>query len=141
MNTLKRLLLGLVPLRVLRRVLHRHRGHLKQIIVVRTDLNMRRGKEAAQTAHASMGCYLTHRKDPWMRLWLDGAFAKIVVGIDGEAALLDLRNQARDAGVSFCLIQDAGRTEFSNVPTYTALSIGPGEPETITRLTGHLKLR
>jgi peptidyl-tRNA hydrolase len=29
----------------------------KQVIILRKDMNMRKGKMAAQAAHASMGCY------------------------------------------------------------------------------------
>jgi len=118
-----------------------YEGKLKQIIVLRTDLKMRRGKEVSQGAHASMGGYVKHRRDPFMRMWMDGAFAKIAVGISSEEELLALHNEAKELGVSTYLIQDAGRTEFDGVPTYTSVSIGPGEPELIQRLTGTLKLR
>ena len=114
---------------------------LKQIIVLRTDLKMRRGKEIAQGAHASMKATLDNLADPFVTEWLSGPFAKIAVGIDGEEALLDLVRAARQAGIVTALIQDAGRTEFRGVPTYTAAAIGPGDPDKIARLTGHLKLR
>ena len=114
---------------------------LKQIIVLRTDLKMRRGKEIAQGAHASMKATLENMSDPFVKKWLSGPFAKIAVGIDGEKALLDLVEAARSAGVVSALIQDAGRTEFKGVPTYTAAAIGPGDPDDIARLTGQLKLR
>lgn len=130
-----------LPMFLLRRAMRQHRGKLKQIIVLRTDLKMRRGKEIAQGAHASSKVILEHRRDPFVRIWLDGAFAKIAVGIDGEDAFLDLHRKAREAGIACAVIKDAGRTEFHGVETYTALAIGPGDPEKITELTGHLKLR
>ena len=126
---------------ILRPLMRRYEGKLKQIIVLRTDLKMRRGKEIAQGAHASLGGCLKYRRNPFMRMWLDGAFAKIAVGIDGEAALLELHKAAREAGLPSYLIQDAGRTEFNGEPTYTAVAIGPGEPDVVSELTGHLKLR
>lgn len=132
---------GYLPMFLLRPMMRRYEGQLKQIIVLRTDLKMRRGKEIAQGAHASMGGYLKHRRNPFMRMWLDGAFAKIAVGIDGEEALLNLHRDAQAAGLPSYLIQDAGRTEFGGVPTYTAVAVGPGEPELVKELTGHLKLR
>jgi len=134
-------LTALLPMYLLRRAMRQHRGKLKQIIVLRTDLKMRRGKEIAQGAHASSKVILEHRRDPFVRMWLDGAFAKIAVGIDGENAFLDLHRRAREAGIACAVIKDAGRTEFHGVETYTALAIGPGEPKKITELTGHLKLR
>jgi len=141
MNRLTRILLGYAPRPLLQYAMRSYTGQLKQILVLRTDLKMRRGKEIAQGAHASMGGLIAHRRDPFMRMWLTGPFAKIAVGIDGEAALLSLHEAARAEGLPACLIQDAGRTEFGGVPTYTALAIGPGEPEALKELTGHLKLR
>lgn len=132
---------GYLPMFILRRLMRQYDGQLKQIIVLRTDLKMRRGKEIAQGSHASMAGYLKNRRNPFVRIWLDGAFAKIAVGIEGEKALLELHEKARAEGLPTALIQDAGRTEFGGVPTYTAVAIGPGEPDTIKNLTGHLKLR
>lgn len=114
---------------------------LKQIIVVRADLKMRRGKEIAQGAHASGKAMIENLDDPYVKAWLSQAFTKIAVSIDGEEALLNLVAEAKVAGVVHALIQDAGRTEFHGVPTYTAAAIGPGDPDTIARLTSHLKLR
>lgn len=132
---------GYLPMFLLRPLMRRYEGQLKQIIVLRTDLKMRRGKEIAQGAHASMGGMLKFRRNPFMRMWLDGAFAKIAVGIEGEDALLALHQAALEAGLPSYLIQDAGRTEFKGEPTYTAVAVGPGEPERVKELTGHLKLR
>jgi peptidyl-tRNA hydrolase, PTH2 family len=141
MNRFAKFLLSYAPMPVLRHVMRRYDGQLKQMIVLRTDLKMRRGKEIAQGAHASMGGYLKHRRNPFMRMWLDGAFAKVAVGIGSEEALLDLHQKAKAQGVPSYLIQDAGRTEFGGVPTYTSVAIGPGDPEVIKALTGDLKLR
>jgi len=126
---------------ILRYFMKPYQGQLKQIIVLRTDLKMRRGKEIAQGAHASMGGMIKYRRNPFTRMWLNGAFAKIAVGIDSENELLALHRRAKEEGVPSYLIQDAGRTEFKGVPTYTAVAIGPGDPEKIKDLTGDLKLR
>ena len=114
---------------------------LKQILVLRTDLKMRRGKEIAQGAHASMKATLENLDNPFVKAWLSGPFTKIAVGIDGEDALRDLVEAAHAAGLVCASITDAGRTEFAGRPTLTAAAIGPGDPDTVFRLTGHLKLR
>lgn len=124
----------------------------KQVIVIRRDLKMRRGKECAQAAHASMGAILKlgeyinggaelllkldERSEPWLR----GRFAKICVTVSSEQELLDLQKQAEDAGLINCLIQDSGFTEFNGVPTYTTLAIGPDRSDKIDPVTKHLKL-
>jgi PTH2 family peptidyl-tRNA hydrolase len=111
---------------------------------------MRKGKMAAQAAHASMKVFFDRRTPDAGRLvvdlwpaadaWVNGVFAKIVVSCDSEAELLALRQAAEDAGLPHALIQDSGATEFHGVPTYTALAVGPADAESIDRVTGHLKL-
>lgn len=128
----------------------------KQVIVLRKDLQMRKGKMVAQGAHASMavftrgpgtrfvagpqGLEMRVLLDDSAAAWLTGRFRKICVSADSEAELLSLHQRALDAGLPCALIQDSGITEFGGVPTYTALAIGPGPNERIDPLTGGLKL-
>ena len=131
----------------------------KQIIIIRKDLNMRKGKMVAQGAHASMAAILSVAqshdssrdfiviplKDEYNQLtalgsWLNGRFKKITVSVNSEDELLLLAQKAKDAGLIHALIQDAGLTEFGGVPTYTALAIGPDIAEKIDPLTGNLSL-
>jgi len=124
----------------------------KQIIVWRKDLQCRKGKFAAQVAHASMAAILnagvytpTEFKLPLeteaLTQWLRGLFTKIVVSVDSEEELLALNQQVLDAGIRYrALITDCGATEFHGVPTLTCLAIGPDWPEVLNPLTGHLKL-
>lgn len=122
----------------------------KQTIVLRKDLNMRKGKMIAQGAHASMRAILQlgHREgatfviplDERLEPWLTGRFKKICVSVNSEAELLALREKARAAGLICALIQDAGLTEFGGVPTYTALAVGPDRAERVDAITGDLPL-
>ena len=126
----------------------------KQVIVIRKDLGMRKGKMCAQAAHASMKVILDWmvniEGDDSMKIlnmdineplyhWINGLFTKVVVGCDSEEELLELYNKAKEV-TYFALIQDAGKTEFHGTPTYTAVAIGPDIPEVIDEITGHLKL-
>lgn len=115
-------------------------GEMKQIIVIRNDLNMRKGKMVAQGAHASLGAILKHQDDPRVIDWLANSFTKVCVRVDSLDELLDLHFQAVNAGLLSSLIKDNGRTEFNGVPTYTALGVGPDTPEKLDPITGHLKL-
>ena len=122
-------------------------SQFKQIIAVRNDLNMRRGKMIAQGAHASI-MFLVHRlcdgevgaKDHAIQEWLTQGMTKICVRVDSEAELLDIAQKAQDAGLTVHVITDAGHTEFGGVPTKTCLAIGPDEEEKIDAVTGNLKL-
>ena len=126
-------------------------GDVKQVIVVRKDLNMRKGKIAAQVAHASMkflvdndeaerGDELIVKLSPDEATWLSGSFAKIVVGVDSEDQLRDLMFKAELAGVECHSIIDSGRTEFHDVPTLTCAAFGPCDADDLDKITGDLKL-
>ncbi|MFG0334353.1 MAG: aminoacyl-tRNA hydrolase [Maioricimonas sp. JB049] len=123
---------------------------IKQVIVMRHDLKMRRGKQIAQGAHASMS-FLSRRlqregsirlddlTEP-QRVWINGAFAKICCRVDSEAELLEIHDRAVEAGLDVHLITDSGRTEFHGQPTRTCLAIGPAPADTIDAVTAHLPL-
>ena len=128
----------------------------KQVIVMRKDLNMRKGKMIAQGAHASMKVFFdkmtaygkTQGRPYFKGLalnseeaeWVDGIFTKICVSVNSEAELLDVYNKAREAGLNCSLIQDAGLTEFGGVATYTCVAIGPNYSDKIDLITGNLQL-
>jgi PTH2 family peptidyl-tRNA hydrolase len=127
----------------------------KQVIVIRKDLKMRKGKMCAQAAHASMKVILDQMfnyngKDHIKMLnmtnnkalyhWINGLFTKVVVGCDSKEELYDLAEKASFNGIMFAIIEDSGKTEFHDEPTITALAIGPDDPEKIDKITGHLKL-
>src|SRR5262249_31123105 len=65
----------------------------KQVIVMRRDLGMRRGKEIAQGAHASMIWLSLRIRQPGYtfteaeRQWLSGPFTKVCVRVDSEEEL------------------------------------------------------
>jgi len=125
----------------------------KQVIVLRKDLNMRKGKMVAQGAHASMKAIFDRGRirnpdsnvfvvemTPEMKAWMMGIFTKVCVSVNSEEELLNIHKQAEDAGLICSLIQDAGLTEFDGVPTYTAVAVGPAKREDVDKITGHLKL-
>ena len=122
---------------------------------------MRKGKIAAQCAHASMKVLLDRMTPPEVtefvtpsyvsrRLivavdsalwsWLDGLFAKICVYVTSEEELDALALKADEVNIMNVTIVDSGRTEFHGVPTKTVLAIGPAWNEDIDKITGHLPL-
>lgn len=113
---------------------------MKQIIVMRKDLKMRRGKEIAQGAHASMKATLENMNHPNVIQWLDGAFTKICVTVDSLDELMAVYNKARENNLITAMIQDSGLTEFKGVPTITCIAVGPATDEDLEPVTGDLKL-
>jgi len=124
---------------------------IKQVIVIRKDLKMRRGKEIAQGAHASIAFLsnivrrsLVSAQLPVLSMaemeWINTKFTKICLTVESEQELLDIQKKALEANLVVHLITDAGLTEFDGVPTNTCLAIGPDYSEKIDPVTGHLKL-
>lgn len=124
---------------------------VKQVIVIRKDLNMRRGKEIAQGAHAACMFLRQHalgviRYGDSLQLseveqeWLEENFAKITLQVIGEDALIDIAVKAEMAGIVCHIVTDAGLTEFNGVPTKTCLALGPDTSEAIDKITGDLRL-
>jgi PTH2 family peptidyl-tRNA hydrolase len=112
---------------------------IKQVLVLRHDLNMRKGKMVSQGAHAAIGA-LKDAPAPYVQQWEDEGCTKICVSVLDESALLELSAAVSMAGLPAYLVQDAGRTEFLGEATYTALGIGPAPAEEIDKLTGNLPL-
>lgn len=127
---------------------------VKQVIVMRKDLGMRKGKMIAQGAHASMKALLDRRTAPTspdsteltftltpaMAQWLSGRFTKVCVSVNSEAELDEVCRKAEAAGVPCAMIVDAGKTEFHGVPTKTCAAVGPAWADEIDAITGALGL-
>ena len=131
---------------------------VKKVIVMRHDLNMRKGKMVAQGSHASTGVVLEMQRHQWERsipwdssratphqlqaisAWLGGQFSKICVRVDSEDDLIRVYDEAVRANLPVYLVTDSGRTEFHGVPTRTCLAIGPCWSEDVDPITSNLKL-
>jgi len=113
----------------------------KQVIVVRSDLKISKGKLAAQVAHAAVTSFyksLQTNKDVVIA-WLNNNQPKIVLKVNSESELLRLHNSAVESGLVSVIIRDAGLTELPP-GTITCIGIGPDRVEYIDEITGHLPL-
>lgn len=141
----------------------------KQVIVIRKDLNMRKGKACAQASHASMS-FLTKDNNverrwafaggglgievqytamdfEWndhftkeVRDWLSSSFRKIVCYVDSEQELDELHQKCLDHDLVSHMIIDNGATEFDGIKTKTCIAIGPHYDHKFEGLTDHLPL-
>lgn len=134
--------------RILGPVIRNDTDPVKQLIIIRRDLKMRRGKEIAQGAHASMkflidnifereGCYPI---TPEMVEWMTGSFTKVVLQIADGVGLLACYQTAQRNNIPACLVTDNGTTEFGGVKTNTAVAIGPARSSQLDPLFGMLRL-
>ena len=113
----------------------------KQVLVFRSDLQLSKGKVAAQAGHAAVSAaqdaYVHYKK--WWEAWLYEGQRKIAVKVTDEKEMHELEKAAEEVGLPHALIVDAGLTEIP-AGTVTCLGIGPAPADRIDRLTSQLKL-
>jgi PTH2 family peptidyl-tRNA hydrolase len=113
----------------------------KMVIVARKDLDLSKGKLAAQVGHAAVECTLKAQRyaKADLEAWLAGGQMKAVLKVPSESAFYPLKLAAEKAGLCTALITDAGHTEIP-AGTVTVLAIGPGPESKVDKVTGHLHL-
>ena len=109
----------------------------KQVILVREDLNMPKGKMCSQVAHAAVECIMASDKKK-LEEWRKQGMKKIVLRVKDLDELRKFKGLAKDNGLVSKLVTDAGKTVF-NEPTITCLGIGPDEENKIDAITGKLE--
>jgi peptidyl-tRNA hydrolase, PTH2 family len=69
----------------------------KQVIVVRKDVIMGKGKLAAQVAHAAvLGVEKTRQiKQDWLKTWFQTGQAKVILRVDNLKELFEIEQHAR----------------------------------------------
>lgn len=133
--------------------------NVKQVLIIRKDLKMPKGKIASQAAHASLGALLkffdkkSYPDDRYkyevefdensiLDKWLNGIFTKICLSVDSEDELVSLYENVKKErpDIPIVLIEDCGLTCFNGVKTKTCVGIGPFWGDDIDIFTKHLKL-
>lgn len=110
----------------------------KQVIVVRSDLDMSRGKIAAQACHASIGSF--KKTNPAVSSsWDKNGGKKAVLKTESEKNIKDIGKKCKELKIPFFIVKDAGLTEIPPGTT-TAIGIGPDKEDKINRATGSLPL-
>lgn len=111
---------------------------LKQVIIIRADLKLPKGKAAAQAAHASVEAVLRSNTDV-VDAWHATGMKKIILKAAGEKELLQLQQVAKRKGLVASLITDAGKTVVAP-GTKTCVGIGPAPETIIDEVTGDLPM-
>lgn len=117
----------------------------KQVILIRSDLKLRRGKECAQVAHAAsmwlmmlMKLQLKHGGEISFTSeeldWINGNYRKIVLNCKSEKTLLSVLEKSTEKKLTVYTVHDNGLTEIPP-GTVTALAIGPHEESKFEGLT------
>lgn len=111
---------------------------MKQVIIVRNDLKMPKGKLAAQVAHASVESVFKSKKVK-VDEWRSEGMKKVVVKVDNKEELFRYMKEAERNKIVTALIKDAGKT-FFNKSTITCLGLGPDKDEILDKVTKDLKM-
>ena len=113
---------------------------IKQVILVRHDLKIPKGKLAVQVAHAStMATY-----DYAVRIhaegirglledWISTGMTKTVLKVKNLKQLRYYEKKANDNNFFINIVKDEGNTFFKK-PTVTVLGIGPADSEEIDKI-------
>jgi peptidyl-tRNA hydrolase, PTH2 family len=112
---------------------------MKLVLVVRTDLEMGRGKIAAQVAHAAVAATLASLGGAVFHSWLENGQPKVVLKAPTGELLNDIIGRARTAGVPVQVVHDAGRTQVAS-GTMTCCAIGPAPDDRVDAVTAGLSL-
>lgn len=111
------------------------------VVIVRRDLDIGKGKMAAQSAHAAVTAALYSQKHDkkMFRKWLDQGQKKVVVRAENIETLYRFKDTLENAGIKTFLITDAGLTQIPP-GTVTCLGTVPVESSSVDPITGDLPL-
>ena len=110
----------------------------KQVILVREDLKLPKGKMSAQVAHASLEAALKSDKKI-VAGWRESGAKKVVLKVNDLDELLKYKDLCKSEKLKTALIKDAGHTVVEP-GTITCLGIGPDKEYKIDKITGKLKM-
>ena len=113
----------------------------KQVILIRTDLEMGTGKKCAQSCHASVSAsdqVRIQNTSVWKN-WKNSGQKKVVLKIKSKEELNNIIKDLEKNKLSYFIVKDAGLTQLPPGTT-TAVGIGPALSSEIDKITGDLKL-
>ena len=111
---------------------------MKQVIVIRNDLKMSKGKIAAQACHGCLGAYKKAELNK-IKIWEHEGAKKVIVKVNSLEELFEIKEIAKKNNVPNFMVKDAGRTELPR-GTITCLGVGPDYDLIIDKITQDLKL-
>lgn len=136
-------------------------SEFKQVILVRSDLKLPKGKLAAQAAHAAVDATLKQlgsgrgsgfssgqrsglgsgrqSGSDIVSSWRNQGMKKVALKVADEKELYKYVQQAKDLGLVTAVITDAGKTVVAP-GTVTCAAIGPNAESDVDKIISELKL-
>lgn len=115
---------------------------LRIYLVVRTDLDMPKGKLAVQSMHGALGLFkecITKEQQLMTRYMVSRFEYKVSLKAKNLAALMRAQRECKDAGIPTFTVEDAGFTVFEE-PTTTAVAVGPVKKSDLPKYVQRLQL-
>jgi len=114
---------------------------VKQVIVVRTDIKMEKGKIAVQVAHAAvLGSEKAMKMYPKLyKIWKNSGMAKIAVRVSSLDELRQIEMEAKRSDIPVSVVQDMGLTQV-DPGTVTCAALGPAMSSKLDKITSDLRL-
>lgn len=117
--------------------MQKEKKEIKQVIIVRKDLNMSKGKIASQCCHACLNAY-EKSNETIRKIWKEQGEKKVILAVENLEELLKIKREAKKLRIPSFLVKDAGKTELKE-DTITCLALGPDYSEKIDKITGRLR--
>src|SRR3989338_11664433 len=106
---------------------------LKQVILIRQDLRLQKGKLSSQVSHASVEAVLISDRNI-VNEWRKNGMKKSILKVKDLDELWLYEKEAMKNKLKVAIIRDAGKTFFKN-PEITCIAIGPDKEEKIDKIT------
>ena len=110
----------------------------KQVIILRKDIDMGKGKLIAHSLHAAIGA-MRKLDSSIIQKWESEGSKKVVLKVNNLQELKQIEGKLKKVNIPYFLVKDAGLTQLKP-GTVTALGIGPVEEKKVDKITGNLKL-
>ena len=110
----------------------------KQVLILRKDLDMGKGKLITHCVHAAIGAMRKIDEDIIAK-WESEGSKKVVLKVSSLQEMKQIESKLKKVNMPYFLVKDAGLTQLK-AGTVTALGIGPVDEKKIDNITGKLKL-
>lgn len=125
-------------------------SNIKQAIIFRKDIKIRRGKLASLASLASAKFIIENNEadrndELFVKLsqeevqWIKESSPKVILGIDTAIELTDLAFRAELLGINVYSVFDEKLTKADRNSYPICVALGPDDEELINQITNHLK--
>lgn len=124
--------------------------NVKQVIVIRKDLKMRKERLANISSQATIKFLLENNESDrhdelFVKLskeevqWMDEHFPQSIVGVDSQDALSDISFRAQLLGINVYSVVESKNIKSKENFITSCIVLGPDDEDILNKITGNLK--